>query len=282
MRILKITDSSMTNKRLINFVSVFFIFFLFTPRLAMADYPDGHYEVATIIDGNTFELNDGKSVRLIGIDAPEIGEICSTQAAQQLSSLIEGKTVYLEKDVSETDSYNRLLRYVYVNGAFVNFELVYNGYAYAVSYPPDIAHASQLADAEEDAMNNERGCLWETNYLDYNGDSDYIVVKCFIATAAYGSSMKPHVMILREFRDRFLLDNTAGREFVRLYNTYSPSIADFIANYDSLRAVVRLGLLPVVGVSWIALKLGFVSTMAIMSFLGIGLIGLVRVRKKKV
>ena len=104
---------------------------------------------------------------------------------------------------------------------------------------------------------------------------------CFIATAAYGSPMYPHVNVLREFRDRFLLINGIGKCFVRLYNTYSPSIADCIAKHDSLRAIVRVSLLPVVGMSWVALKIGFVSTMALMLLFVIGLIGFVRFRRFK-
>jgi len=103
---------------------------------------------------------------------------------------------------------------------------------------------------------------------------------CLIATAAYGSLMEPYVKILRAFRDRFILGNTAGRIFVRLNNTYSPSIADFISNHDSLRAIVRVSLLPVVGVSWVALKLGFVPTMALILLFCMGIVGLFRVRRK--
>ena len=87
---------------------------------------------------------------------------------------------------------------------------------------------------------------------------------CFIATAAYGSLMEPHVKILRDFRDRFMIGNTVGRILVRLYYTYSPPIADFIAKNDSLRAIVRVSLLPVVGMSWIALKIGPLMTAALM------------------
>jgi len=87
---------------------------------------------------------------------------------------------------------------------------------------------------------------------------------CFIATAAYGSLMEPHVKVLRDFRDRFLLVNKIGKGFVNLYYTYSPPMADFIAKHDSLRAMVRLSLLPVVGVSWIALKIGLLSTVSLM------------------
>jgi len=103
---------------------------------------------------------------------------------------------------------------------------------------------------------------------------------CFIATAAYGSSMQPYVKILREFRGRFLLESSFGKFFVNLYYEYSPPIADFIANYDNLRAMVRLGLLPLIGISWLALKIGIVSTMALMLFFVFGLIGLLEVRKK--
>jgi hypothetical protein len=88
---------------------------------------------------------------------------------------------------------------------------------------------------------------------------------CFIATAAYGSLMEPHVKILRDFRDRFLLGNTMGLSLVRLYYNYSPPMADFIKKHDNLRAMVRISLLPVVGVSWIALKMDTLSTVALMS-----------------
>ena len=87
---------------------------------------------------------------------------------------------------------------------------------------------------------------------------------CFIATAAYGSLMEPHVKILRDFRDRFLIGNTVGKSFVSFYYSYSPPIADFIAEHDGLRAMVRTSLLPVVGASWIALKIGSLSTVALM------------------
>jgi YVTN family beta-propeller protein len=71
---------------------------------------------------------------------------------------------------------------------------------------------------------------------------------CFIATAAYGSSMAGEVVTLRRFRDDHLMKSAAGRGFVRLYYQYSPAVADFIRERDSLRAAVRWGLWPVVAV----------------------------------
>jgi len=77
--------------------------------------------------------------------------------------------------------------------------------------------------------------------------------RCFIATAAYGSPLEPHVKILREFRDTYLLSNSMGQGFVDAYYRYSPPIADFIAKHNALRSVVRVGLMPAVGMSYVAL-----------------------------
>jgi hypothetical protein len=79
---------------------------------------------------------------------------------------------------------------------------------------------------------------------------------CFIATAAYGSYMEPHVVILRQFRDNILLKSSWGKVFVELYYKYSPPASEFIAEHDVLRAMARWGLLPIVCMSQIALFLG--------------------------
>ena len=69
---------------------------------------------------------------------------------------------------------------------------------------------------------------------------------CFIATAAFGSAMEPHVVTLRKFRDAYLLTNRAGSVFVRFYYRQSPPAAAFIADRAALRAAVRAGLFPLI------------------------------------
>ncbi len=76
---------------------------------------------------------------------------------------------------------------------------------------------------------------------------------CFIATAAFGSPLVPQVQILREFRDRYLVSNPAGRVFVTLYYDLSPPLAAVIARSETLRALVREALAPII--HWAALTL---------------------------
>lgn len=147
-------------KRLLTTGAFLAVLLLFHSTCPAAVYPDGFYEVGQIADGDTFDLADGQRVRLIGIDAPEFDQECADQATRFLASLISGRTVYLERDVSDKDGLSRLLRYVYVDGVLVNYEVVLQGFAFAEENPPDLAYSADLAAAEDSAASNHRGCLW--------------------------------------------------------------------------------------------------------------------------
>ncbi len=77
---------------------------------------------------------------------------------------------------------------------------------------------------------------------------------CFIATAAFGSYIEPHVKLLRDFRDQRLLTNMPGRWFVRMYYRHSPFWADLINTHSWCKPIVRLALMPVVCLSYITVR----------------------------
>ncbi|HDZ25943.1 MAG TPA: M6 family metalloprotease domain-containing protein [Candidatus Aminicenantes bacterium] len=90
---------------------------------------------------------------------------------------------------------------------------------------------------------------------------------CFIATAAYGSPLHPHLDILRDFRDKYLMPNGFGRKLVELYHRYSPGIASFIAGHKLLKAAVRVNLLPVIALSSLMVHFGPAATAIVLVFM---------------
>jgi micrococcal nuclease len=116
--------------------------------------------VIRVIDGDTFEIETGEKVRLIGINAPEISDIFGVESKEYLTKLIEGKDVDLVSDnlSSKTDRYNRLLRYVILNGEDINYKLILDGYAFAyLKYK--FEKSEVYKDAQLIALNNEIG-MW--------------------------------------------------------------------------------------------------------------------------
>ena len=121
-------------------------------------------QVVDVIDGDTIDVsfNGGSKerVRYIGIDTPEVGETCSSEATNYNKTLVGEKQVTLIQDISNRDVYGRLLRYACIGDIFVNGQIVSSGYAEAVAYPPDIEYADYLESLESEATNFNRGCLW--------------------------------------------------------------------------------------------------------------------------
>lgn len=142
--------------------------------------------VIRIIDGDTIEVDLGegnkKTVRYIGIDTPETvdprrnDQCFGKEASAKNKELVGNGIVGLEKDVSETDRYGRLLRYVYMGDLFVNQVLINEGYAHASSYPPDIKYQDTLLQAEQQARAGSKG-LWGsacTNPTKFSEPGNYV------------------------------------------------------------------------------------------------------------
>lgn len=151
------------------------------PTYAME--PEG-YEVGVVdrvVDGDTIEVQitdriDGPGagatdvgtlydVRLTGIDTPESVtpgspvECFGKEASAAATALLDGRDVRLVKDVEDTDRYDRLLRYVYLEEEMANARLVVNGYAHAYTYPPNVRHSDLLVELQRHAREHSEG-LW--------------------------------------------------------------------------------------------------------------------------
>ncbi len=124
--------------------------------------------------------------------------------------------------------------------------------AYAMTYTASISTA--VTDASDIPLGMNATWTFTTVPKDSGGGGG----GCFIATAAFGSYLHPHVRVLREFRDRYLLTNRPGRLFVGYYYRYSPQVAAVIARHATLRTAARWALTPVV----CALKYPFLFAVA--------------------
>ena len=120
-------------------------------------------EVTHVFDGDTIEVElDGRAYRLryIGVDTPERDEPYYQAAFDFNRDLVAGQTVTLVRDVSETDQYGRLLRYVYLSdGTFVNAAIIRQGMGRLVTFPPDVAQTENLKGLQAEARQAGAG-LW--------------------------------------------------------------------------------------------------------------------------
>jgi micrococcal nuclease len=133
----------------------------------------GQIRVRRVIDGDTIQLTDGRRLRYIGIDTPELGhrnpEIrdMAKIAKVQNRILVAGKDLTLEYDVEKRDHYDRLLAYVFLKDrTFVNAELVKQGYALIMSIPPNVKYAELFLRLQQEAREAKRG-FWADEYSDF-------------------------------------------------------------------------------------------------------------------
>ena len=132
------------------------LIFIIENRVVISEFAN----VKRVIDGDTIELNNSEKVRLSGINAAELGECFSDEAKQKLEELVLNKEIGLEKDISNKDKYDRLLRYIYVDDIFVNGLLVKEGYVKVYDkYKNDTKRYRELKNLEKTAIKNSTG-IW--------------------------------------------------------------------------------------------------------------------------
>lgn len=140
-------------------------------------------ELTRCVDGDTvyvrIENNEEQKLRLIGVDTPETVhpekqvEFYGKEASDFTKSNLSGKNLYLEKDVSHTDRYDRLLRYVWleapteiseseIRSKMFNAILILDGYGQVSTFPPDVKYSEYFVKFQDEARNNKRG-LWADN-----------------------------------------------------------------------------------------------------------------------
>ncbi|MDR4513139.1 thermonuclease family protein [Nitrosomonas sp.] len=124
------------------------------------------HRVKKVYDGDTLILENGKRVRLLGVNTPEIesrhraGEPGGEQARLWLHNKLQDRKVYLEYDLEKQDKYQRLLAHVFLSdGKHVNLELIKNGLAFLNIMPPNLRHAKQFELAQKQAKQNKLG-IW--------------------------------------------------------------------------------------------------------------------------
>ena len=125
------------------------------------EIPDNSLKLATkIIDGDTFIIEGGASVRILGIDADERGYPCYDAAKNRLEELILNKEVKLEKGTEDLDQYCRYLRYIFLDDRNISLELVKEGLAVARFSPEDVKYREEITQAEKEAKESKIGCKW--------------------------------------------------------------------------------------------------------------------------
>jgi micrococcal nuclease len=155
---------------------------------ALAKFNLREVTVSRVVDGDTVELSDGNKVRFIGVNTPESTtkiEPYGKEASDYSKGQLTGKTVYIEKDVSETDRYSRLLRYVWldipkeitdieIRAKMYNANLLLNGYAEQSTYPPDVKYAEYFKNYASEARSASKGVWAISPSGTTKGDTDKV------------------------------------------------------------------------------------------------------------
>ena len=166
---------------------------------------DSDQRVKWVVDGDTIVLEEGTTVRYIGINAPELAR--NDQVAEPFgeaakgfnSRLVKQQKVRLERDVEPNDRFQRQLAYVFLeDNTFVNAEMLSQGYAYLLYVRPNVKYHATLLAAQRSAMSGKRGIWqnWQEKKATYWGNKRSR--RFHLPTCSSGKRIKPGNRIVFE------------------------------------------------------------------------------------
>ena len=129
--------------------------------------------VTHVYDGDTIHTKDGRRIRLIGLNAPEVShpdkkglrksaEPFGKQSKEYLKKLLIGRKVYVKTDIEQKDHYHRFLAYLFLpDGTFINEKILDQGLAYCLPRKPNLSYEKRLLKAQHRAMQNRNG-IWNS------------------------------------------------------------------------------------------------------------------------
>jgi len=164
---------------------------------------DTGYPVKWVVDGDTVVLSDGRKIRYLGINTPELehdghqAEPFAEDARRFNATLVDRKEVRLEFDKERSDQYGRTLAYVFLrDGTFVNAEMLSHGYAFLLYHPQNRKYDSILLRSQRAAMLAKYGIWknWRESPKAYPGSK--LSRRFHLSTCAFGKRIKPQNRII--------------------------------------------------------------------------------------
>lgn len=162
---------------------LFLVIFLLSCTGVPADY--SQIFVSEVIDGDTIKLSNGKLLRYIGLDTPEVrskkdGKFIydpqpfSLEATEYNRKLVQGKTIRVEFDLEKQDKYGRLLGYCFVGDTFINAKLIQEGLAVLYTYPPNVKYVDKFVSLQRQARAKKQGLWGSYEVIDHDQAHNYI------------------------------------------------------------------------------------------------------------
>jgi len=136
------------------------VFVLAVVLLVFTLYPSFRgIRMRDVTDGDTMVLNNGRTVRYIGIDTPEKDELFFREATEANREMLHGKKISLEYDIERQDRYGRDLAYVWVDSVLVNAELIKKGLASVYFFSPNLKYRDRFLSVQKQARERKMG-IW--------------------------------------------------------------------------------------------------------------------------